>query len=66
MKKEGGDTNILIPAAFLHDMAIPKVGDPTHARVGAKLCKPVLRKFTYSKSEIEKISQAIGRHSTDD
>ncbi len=65
-EKEGADPNIVIPAAFLHDMAIPKVGDEFHARVGAKMCKPILRECGYTKKEIERISETILMHSTDD
>lgn len=65
-KKENADTSITIPAAMLHDIAIPIVGDEKHAREGAKLCKPLLEDCGYSKKEIEKIAETISMHSTDD
>ncbi len=63
---ENVDKSIMIPAALLHDIAIPIVGDETHAREGAKLCKPILEECGYSKEDIEKIAEIISMHSTDD
>ena len=65
-KKEKADASITIPAAILHDIAIPIVGDENHAREGAKLCKPFLRKCGYNRDEIEKIAETVLMHSTDD
>src|SRR3989344_2572963 len=62
-KKENGDDYILIPAAILHDIAIPKVGDPFHATVGSKMCLPVLKKSGYTTIEIKRISDSIKTHS---
>lgn len=64
--KEKADLSITIPAAILHDIAIPTVGDEKHARAGAKLCKPFLKKCDYSKDEIERIAETISMHSQDD
>lgn len=65
-EKEKADLSITIPAAILHDIAISTVGDENHAIEGAKLCKPFLRKYGYSRDEIEKIAETVSMHSTDD
>ena len=65
-KTEKADMSITLPAAILHDIAIPKYGDDLHARMGAKMCKPFLRKYGYKENEIKRISETIGMHSTDD
>ncbi len=65
-KKEKADLTITIPATLLHDIAIPIVGDPTHAQIGSELCKPILKRCGYTENEIERIAHAILMHSTDD
>ena len=65
-KKEGANPSIVVPAAILHDIAIPKYGDRAHARKGAKICRPILKKCNYSEEEIEKIAEIISMHSTED
>ncbi|NIM46725.1 MAG: HD domain-containing protein [Candidatus Aenigmarchaeota archaeon] len=65
-KKENVDSSITIPAAILHDIALPIVEDEKHAREGAKLCKPFLEECGYSKEETEKIAETISMHSQDD
>jgi HD superfamily phosphodiesterase len=64
-KLEKGDLNLLIPAALLHDIGIPK-GDSVHARWGAKKAKKILEQMGYSIDEIKKISYIIEIHSQDD
>ena len=65
-EKEEANLSITIPAAILHDVAIPKHGDETHAKMGADMCKPFLKKYDYDNKEIEIISKVILAHSTDD
>lgn len=65
-EKEGADLSITIPAAILHDIAIPEHGDEMHAREGARMCVPFLKKCGYSGEEIKRISDTISMHSTDD
>jgi len=64
--KERADPSITIPAAILHDIALSTFGDKLHAKAGSKMCKPILKKFSYNETEIEKISETISMHSTDD
>ncbi len=64
-KKEKADLNILIPAALLHDIAIPE-DNSKHAVLGAKKAKPILKQAGYNKEEIDKITQTIQLHSQDD
>jgi uncharacterized protein len=63
-KKEGADCNIVIPAAILHDVGIPRAGDEGHARKGTEMCREFLNE--YDEREIEEIALAIRQHSTDD
>lgn len=65
-KKEKADLTITIPAAILHDIGMPKYGDDLHAKEGAKMSKPILKDCGYNDEEIEKISETIAMHSTDD
>lgn len=65
-KREKADLSILIPAALLHDIALYKVSDNSHAKEGEKLCVPFLKKCGYSKEEIKRIGSVIRQHSTDD
>jgi uncharacterized protein len=64
-KKEKGNLNILIPAALLHDIAIPE-DNSKHAVLGAIKAKPILKQAGYSKKEIEEITKTIELHSQDD
>jgi putative nucleotidyltransferase with HDIG domain len=63
-EKERADCGIVIPAAILHDIGIPKAGDEGHARKGAEMCAEFLNE--YDEGEIERIAEAIRQHSTDD
>ena len=65
-EKEKADASITIPAAILHDIAIPEYGNEAHARKGAEMCRPFLKRCGYSESEIFRISKAILMHSADD
>jgi len=65
-EKENANQSITIPAAILHDIGMPKYGDKLHARKGSEMCKPFLKDCGYTEDEIEKISDAISMHSTDD
>jgi len=65
-QEENADSSITIPAAILHDIAIPKYGDANHAKKGAEMCRPFLKECGYSEEEIEKIAEAISMHSVDD
>jgi 5'-deoxynucleotidase YfbR-like HD superfamily hydrolase len=65
-RKEGGNLDCLEAAALLHDIAIAEVGDPSHAREGARRAREILPKFGFAPDEIETVSRAILEHSTDD
>ena len=63
---ERADKEITVPAALLHDIAIPVAGDEEHARKGAEMCREILARCGYTKEEVDRISQAVLRHSIDD
>lgn len=61
------DSEILIPAALLHDIARveesnDKTGEIDHAVLGSKIAEGILRKLEYEDDKIEKIKHCIVTH----
>ena len=78
---EGGDRNILIPAAILHDVGWSKVdsslqsnddlekkrlGQRQHIAFAKEIIKEVLDKADYSKEDIQKIVEIVMAHKFQD
>lgn len=62
--EENADMKILLPAAFLHDIARPDeaaTGIP-HEEEGARMAEQFLRSIRYDEERIPKISHAIRTH----
>ena len=60
---EGADMDVLMPAAYLHDVARKYESEgKDHAKLGAKMAKEFLRKIGYPEEKIEHISHAIEVH----
>lgn len=60
---EGADMNILMPAAYLHDIARKyERNGVDHAKLGAKMAKKFLERIGYPKEKISHISHAIEVH----
>jgi uncharacterized protein len=62
--EENADMEILLPAAFLHDIARPNedaTGIP-HEEEGARMAEQFLRSIRYDEERIPKISHAIRTH----
>jgi uncharacterized protein len=63
-KEENADMEILLPAAFLHDIARPKeteTGIP-HEEEGARIAEQFLRSIRYDEERIPEITNAIRTH----
>jgi len=61
------DSEILIPAALLHDIARveesnDRTGEIDHAVLGSKIAEGILRKLEYENDKIEKIKHCIVAH----
>lgn len=61
------DSEILIPAALLHDIARveesnDKTGEIDHAVLGSKIAEGILRKLEYEDDKIQKIKHCIVAH----
>jgi uncharacterized protein len=63
-KEEQGDMDVLIPAAWLHDIA-RECGE-RHAREGAVQARSILKKLSYPEPLIKRICEAIAMHSSSD
>jgi uncharacterized protein len=62
--EENADMAVLLPAAFLHDIARPnetETGIP-HEEEGARIAEQFLRSIRYDEDRIPKITQAIRTH----
>ena len=57
---EGANMRVLLSAALLHDVARE---EQNHAEAGAEKAKHILRRYSYTPDEIEKIANAISTHS---
>ena len=66
--KRGLDPQICAVAGMLHDIASYKTGDPTnHAQRGALEAEKILQMVGgYTQKEIDKVCQAISKHSAKD
>lgn len=65
-EKEGADLDILVPAAVLHDIGREQEEKSKwktcHAKIGAELARPILKKHGYSKKQIDQIAHCIQTH----
>lgn len=61
--EEGGDLSVIIPAALCHDLG--KWQAPSHSVENGKFIAQLLRRTGYDSAQIEKITQAVQRHSFD-
>ncbi len=64
-RAEKADSEVVIAAAILHDIGMPKFGDARHATEGAKMAVPILKQSGYSASQIQSICSAIVHHTTE-
>lgn len=66
MEKDGTkvDYEVLIPAAFLHDIAAyeSQIAGENHHEIGSQLARQILKEMNYPKDKIEKILEAISDH----
>jgi len=63
---EGGNTDIIMAAALLHDIGrhaqdLSK-GKLSHAEIGVTMAKPILKRYEFSQDDIEKILHCIETH----
>lgn len=63
---EGGDMDILVPAALLHDIGrhaqdIVK-GKVSHAVISVEMARPILERYRYDSESIERILHCIETH----
>ncbi len=64
-KEENADSDVVVVAAYLHDIARPiERIDPKvdHAKKGAEIARKVLEKFGFPKEKMEMVAQAIEDH----
>lgn len=70
---ESGNERILIPAIYLHDIGYPKLrkgyeydevmeAKLSHAEIGAKNAKKILKKLNFTPEEINRIAYLIANH----
>ena len=69
LRKEGGDWQIVVPAAILHDVGI-KIAEEKHGssaghlqeKFGPEIAEKILLKLGFKKEDIEEICRIIGHH----
>ena len=60
-EEEGGDMDIIVPAAMLHDIGRSDKGD--HAKNSAKKASKILERLGYPRDKIDHIAKVIEEHS---
>ncbi|MFC2153977.1 HD domain-containing protein [Candidatus Altiarchaeota archaeon] len=60
-EKLGADLEVLVAAAFLHDLG-RQLGLELHGEKSAELAEPILRKHSFPEEKVPEVLQAIAKH----
>jgi HD superfamily phosphodiesterase len=59
---KGADTEVLIAAAYLHDLGRHHIKDKAHGALGSELAKPILERINFPNEKIKRALHAIRVH----